>query len=1121
MAGLLYAAGMGCPTSAQTASPSVNQPGKNAAEAAGDQRNMIPTESLIAKQMARYTGEPTVIERNDRESIVAANGTGSEHQAIVVRVQTEAAVKDLSVLSFSFAGESQHVDLDYVRVRHPDGSVVETPVSEALEMPSEVMRQAPFYSDMKLKQIPVRGLRPGDRLEWSVRLIRTKPEAPGRFWGVSAFTGKEHVAISETFSLRIPKSKNSQVWSPKLQPAEITEQNGDRVYRWSSSQLEATVGSEAETRADVERKRVLTPDEITDRTEGALPAIAWTNFPDWPSVGAWYRNLESDRRTPDEAVGKKAAELTSGKATDEEKISALYAYVATEIRYIGVALGQGRYQPHLASEVQRNQYGDCKDKATLLAALLAASGYRADVVLIGPGIRFNKDVPSPGAFNHAINAVSLGSVATARTIWLDSTLEVAPFQVLAAAERDKPALRVPVDGPARLDRTPPELPFASFQHFQSDGILDGNGLVKGRLSYTFRGDDELALRAVVRQLSQAQYDGAAQYLLANMGFGGKVSHASFSAPDRTREPFVMSFDYERDKPGNDWGNYRIISLEGSDGLPTLDEKDPPQLPLDLGIPRTMTTTSRTALPPGWSASVPEAVHEHTPWVRFDRTYRVDHGTLIEDKTIEVLQQQVPVGSWRDYKKFADAVSPGTFPYVQLTRAASTGNATPGPPPPSNDNAEAGRLVQQAAKANEQRQIAQAGDLIEQAKALNEQQPYLWSVAGYQAMLRGETTEAVNDFKREVDLHPNEEQTYPLLATGQIAQGKRTEAEATLHRRLEVIGPNAPIATQLTEMLLEDGNASEALSVAEEARKADPSNKRLLWLLGRTRMKAGQKAAGLSTLSATLRETEDSELRNDIAYELADNGYATAEIEAASREVVRKLTAETATWNLTTADQDIAEMRRNSNLLVAAWDTLGWTIFRSATGKEPLRLAEAECYLAAAWQNNLRADVGLHLGDVQEARHHAASALTTYQLAEAASPHFDVRGVHQPPTPIQRELAQKIKRLKKAQPRAVSKEPGEAFSQLSKLPAGASNGQSLVVPYRMLLGGDGVLSAVATETTDGDHGKPDLVRDLARLRKAVPPTWVPAGSSARLLRSGVLNCHQAICEVLVNSVSSTR
>ncbi len=57
-------------------------------------------------------------------------------------------------------------------------------------------------------------------------------------------------------------------------------------------------------------------------------------------------------------------------------MKALYSYVSTQFRYIGVSFGIGRYQPHGAAEVLANQYGDCKDEHTLLASLLAAVGFQ-------------------------------------------------------------------------------------------------------------------------------------------------------------------------------------------------------------------------------------------------------------------------------------------------------------------------------------------------------------------------------------------------------------------------------------------------------------------------------------------------------------------------------------------------------------------------------------------------------------------------------------------------------------------------------------------------------------------------------------------------------------------------
>jgi tetratricopeptide (TPR) repeat protein len=1088
----------------------------------------------VANPAGKYADEPALIERNDREVVYAADGTGSEHQVIVVRVQTEAAVKQLSVVGFNFASASQHVDIDYVRVRHPDGTVVETTVADALEMPTEVMRQAPFYSDLKQKQVPVRGLRAGDRLEWSVHLIHTRAEAPNRFWGITDFTGPERVALAESFTLRLPANVPANVWSPKQKPA-ITEEGGQRVYRWTSSQLQPTVGPVATARAEAEKKRTLTPEEVTDREDGQLPQIAYTNFPDWASIGAWYRGLEGDRVAPDATIKAKAAELIAGKTTDEDKIRALYAYTATEIRYIGVALGQGRYQPHLASEVLSNQYGDCKDKATLLASLLAAAGYTADTVLIGPGIRFNEAVPSPAAFDHAITAVTLGSGPNGqlaqRTIWLDSTQEVAPYRALLSVERDKQVLRIPLAGEAHLDRTPANLPFASADHFTADGTLDAKGTAKGKLTYSFRGDDEIAVRAALRQVSPAQYNDFAQYLLSSMGFGGKVTNATFTPPEQTDKPMLMTFDYEREKPGGDWDNYRIVALDAPDGLPTFDEKAPPQIPIDLGTPRTMTSTSKLLLPAGWGATLPEAIHQKTPWLSYDRAYRFENGALSEERTIVILQQRIPVAKWHEYKSLTDAVSPGTYPYIQLTRTkAAAGDTTPGPPLATKNNEEARLLLVDAANANKVRQTERSTKLAMQAKALNDEQPYLWSILGYNAFLRGETTEAVTDYTRELTLHPNEGNIYGLLANAQLAQGKRDDAEATLRRRLSAVGPDANTSGTIAAMLLEDEKPAEALKVAEAASSADPSNLRMRLLLGNTQMKSGDKAAGIATLTAALAAADTPLLRNDIAYNLADNGVATAAVEAVSRKVVDDLTAESATWQLTAADQDVKQMTAATQLLVAAWDTLGWTIYRNATGHDPSRLAEAERYVQAAWLADPRAEVGQHLGEIQEMAGHLAEALATYQLAAATISNVDLRGVRRPPTAQQRELTARIARLQTAKAGPALKDAGKQLQAMRTFSLGTFSGSSRRLLFRILLTADGSVAGMqqiatgnsgTTPAADSSQPTPESKESSARLKSAHFNTWLQHDSTAKMLRNAYVDCHQNVCEAVVLPLGSTQ
>jgi hypothetical protein len=295
---------------------------------------------------ADYAAEALVIEHMDLVLRMAADGTGSRQTTIAARLQTDAAARQLGVVYVPYASSSERVEIAYVRARHADGTVTETPTSEAIDMPNPVTREAPFYSDLKQMQIPVKNLRAGDRLEWQAKVVRTKAEAPGQFWGQENFV-EDGVVLSEAIELRVPKDTYVNVWSPKNKPTETVD-GGERIFRWTSSQKKPTVGKEADAEKELKKKQVWTAEQELDAKEGKFPSVAWTTFKSWEAVGAWYQGLESDRIVPDAAIKAKVAELTAGKTTEEEKVRAVYGYVATQVRYIGVAFGVGRYQPHRA-----------------------------------------------------------------------------------------------------------------------------------------------------------------------------------------------------------------------------------------------------------------------------------------------------------------------------------------------------------------------------------------------------------------------------------------------------------------------------------------------------------------------------------------------------------------------------------------------------------------------------------------------------------------------------------------------------------------------------------------------------------------------------------------------------
>ena len=134
-------------------------------------------------------------------------------------------------------------------------------------------------------------------------------------------------------------------------------------------------------------------------------------FQSWKDVSGWLSELSDAQAAPNEDISAKAMELTESSKTELARIQALNRFVQG-IKYISIQTGIGRgggYKPHAAPEVFTRQYGDCKDKATLMRAMLKSVGIDSYMVAVFSTDRnyVRDDFPSPQQFNHAIVAIKV------------------------------------------------------------------------------------------------------------------------------------------------------------------------------------------------------------------------------------------------------------------------------------------------------------------------------------------------------------------------------------------------------------------------------------------------------------------------------------------------------------------------------------------------------------------------------------------------------------------------------------------------------------------------------------------------------------------------------------------
>jgi hypothetical protein len=99
--------------------------------------------------------------------------------------------------------------------------------------------------------------------------------------------------------------------------------------------------------------------------------------------------------------------LIPEKSNDDNKIKAVYDYLRKAMRYVAIEIGAENVTPHLAKEILKNKYGDCKDMATLFVALLKKCRIEAYLGLISSVEhgRLSEDFPSFDQFNHVVVCV--------------------------------------------------------------------------------------------------------------------------------------------------------------------------------------------------------------------------------------------------------------------------------------------------------------------------------------------------------------------------------------------------------------------------------------------------------------------------------------------------------------------------------------------------------------------------------------------------------------------------------------------------------------------------------------------------------------------------------------------
>jgi len=398
------------------------------------------------------------------------------------------------------------------------------------------------------------------------------------------------------------------------------------------------------------------------------PGGSSRGFLSWKEMGAWQNQLMQNRIDTSPAIKQKVAELTAQSATPDAKMRSLAEFLQKDVRYVGIELGIGGWQPHPATQTFANRYGDCKDKATLLSSMLHEVGIDSYLVLINTE-RGSVTIATPPllGFDHAVLAIRLPDtlndpslVATVkhatlgRLLFFDPTDEITPFGRLRGPLQANYGLLVTPDG-GELTPLPQLLT-------SSDGItrtgkftLDPRGTLIGSVHEVRVGDSASRQRALLRFVEKdADRIKPIEQLMARSMGTFQITKASILNLNQYSQPFGYDWSFGALDYGKIAGDLLLVRprVIGEKSSGVLETKEPRKYPIEFEGPQRDSDTFEIQIPDGYVVDeLPLPVDVEYSFGNYHSKTEASGNTIRYARTFEIKELSVPVSKAEDLKKF--------------------------------------------------------------------------------------------------------------------------------------------------------------------------------------------------------------------------------------------------------------------------------------------------------------------------------------------------------------------------------------------------------------------------------------------------------------------------------------
>ncbi len=466
---------------------------------------LTPVDEVLKSpsQVTVGSASDCIVLLNEEVQFFDAKGNRYTVHHYVSKALTDAGAKAIAEDTWGYRKANQKICLVQAQTILPDGKRL--PVAPNASILQSPQRQADnsVYSGSGELRLVFPNVKPGSITESIVVISESEFRIPGEFTAGKWFAwGWPIQTLRYVIEMPAPMADRLKITPVGGNIPEPQKKNlaGDRVRLiWSGKDIPAR------------------PNEISSPpTDQVGPVLYLTTLPDWDAFVKWYYPLVEERSMISETLAREVDEWTKDAKNRAEVLDILTTKVAREVRYLSLAFGTADIQPYDCSAVWANQYGDCKDKATLLRAMLRHKGIDASLVLLNTENvgRIERRSPDYRQFDHAILAVYL---EPGRPIFCDPTIAYAKAGLISPGDADRDGLLIGSKG-AEWVRTPAqsagEFSYEFDMKLSSSGELSGwmtknsGGYYGAVNAHVFARLDNDGLRSRANDLIQAFFKGA-------------------------------------------------------------------------------------------------------------------------------------------------------------------------------------------------------------------------------------------------------------------------------------------------------------------------------------------------------------------------------------------------------------------------------------------------------------------------------------------------------------------------------------------------------------------------------------------------------------------------------------